>query len=137
MTFKRQLSKTYIAFNVIWLLLGSLVFIIDEVKFFIIPAVIYPFGFFLLDGVFGKYVLNDNELIVNQIFSKTKIDWSAVRKVEVKKQNWFLRFMRGITDHTLVLHYNKYDEIFLNPVEEKLFIKQLKEKSPEVEVIYP
>lgn len=73
------------------------------------------------------FELADNELICHTFFFKKRIPYSAIRKVEKQKGLYAgIKFSTSIFG--LVVHYNKFDDIFITPDNEVAFIESLNQR---------
>lgn len=81
-----------------------------------------------------KYVISGEQLKYNSGPLKGKIDIKSVRKLEYPKRLWS-GLRPALSTKGVVVHYNKYDEIYFSPENLEDFINQLLQINSEIEVI--
>ena len=57
-----------------------------------------------------------------------------IRKIETNTTQW-VGLKASTATKGLVIHFNKYDEIFIAPVNTKLFIDSLLKINPDIELV--
>ena len=81
-----------------------------------------------------KYVISGYELIYKSGTLKGKIDIKNIKKIEYNKYLW--SGMRpALSTKGMVVYYNKFDEIFLSPLDRENFVETLLQLNPEIEII--
>lgn len=84
--------------------------------------------------IFPKYGIADGSLLLSNFLEKKTISIHTIRKIERNQ-------VRGIYPISnpyqkgLVIHFNKFDDVFIHPREEHLFIQELLKVNPDLEII--
>jgi hypothetical protein len=81
------------------------------------------------------YEIQKEVLIISMFFYKTKIKISEIRSIKysdsIVKPNFY---KPGCHHKGLEIIYHKYDDIFISPENRELFIAQLQEINPNIEI---
>lgn len=105
-------------------------------------------GTLLLFGVFAitwyftffykRYWIEGDKLFIKAVSGTKSVDVTSIRKLETDKVDWFgtmrLTILRPYRKG-MVLHYNKIDDIFVDPENPTEFIDKLKQIAPNIDVI--
>lgn len=105
-------------------------------------------GTLLLFGVFAitwyftffykRYWIEGDKLFIKTVSGTKSVDITSIRKLETDKVDWFgtmrLTILRPYRKG-MVLHYNKIDDIFVDPENPAEFIDKLKQIAPNIDVI--
>jgi hypothetical protein len=84
---------------------------------------------------FGTYyVITGTELSYRSGPVNGTIDIATIRKIEVGKTQ-YVGLKPSLANKGCVIHYNKYDEIYLSPQDKPGFVAALKSINPNIEVI--
>ncbi len=77
-----------------------------------------------------------NNLILNLKSGpfKKNIPIRTITKLEIGKTKW-VGYKLGLSQKGIVVHYNKYDEIYISPKRQAEFCKELKKIDRNIEVI--
>ena len=137
--FKVNISKeSYIWFIAVCVLIAGIrfnsinngVYLSTAIALFVL-ALIWYFVFY-----YSNYKISDNKLLVKAIEGKKTIDVKNIRKIEkgnsIWTSGWFYfwyPYQKGLN-----IHYNKYDEIFINPEQQEEFIAKLLDINPSIEI---
>jgi len=79
-----------------------------------------------------QYIIKKNQLIVKSLWIvNQRIDVSKIRKIA--KTNSILSSPALSLDR-ISIHYNKFDEVYISPLEKQDFINDLLEINPNIEV---
>lgn len=84
--------------------------------------------------IFPKYSIADGSLLLSNFLEKKTISILTIRKIERNQ-------VRGIYPISnpyqmgLVIHFNNFDDVFIHPREEHLFIQELLKVNPDLEII--
>lgn len=134
----RQGKESYIWFFAVCVLIAAIrfssinngVYLSTAIALFILALIWYSVFYY------SKYKISDNKLLVKAIEGKKTIDVKNIRKVEkgnsIWTSGWFYfwyPYQKGLN-----IHYNKYDEIFINPEQQDEFIAKLLDINPLIEV---
>ncbi|MGJ1237259.1 MULTISPECIES: hypothetical protein [Sphingobacterium] len=105
-------------------------------------------GTLLLFGVFAitwyftffykRYWIEGDKLFIKTVSGTKSVDITSICKLETDKVDWFgtmrLTILRPYRKG-MVLHYNKIDDIFVDPENPTEFIDKLKQIAPNIDVI--
>jgi hypothetical protein len=81
------------------------------------------------DYTFKQDVLNCRSVIFHK-----SLPYSSIRKIEVGTKFYGgLKFSTSL--HGLVIHYNKFDDLFISPENPELFIEKLVALNPSISII--
>jgi hypothetical protein len=94
-------------FSVVLILLGLLLIAISKTTYF---------------------VLTKDKLICKSLFLKKEILFNSIRSIERYKGFIFTDQKMSTSRKGLIIHYNKYDEIFISPQNEDTFILELENR---------
>ena len=101
------------------------------------PAVIICLAvaaLFLWFWFYTYYVINNNKLFYRSAFIRGAIDIGSIREV-TKNVRGYTGLKAAISTKGIVIKYNKWDDIFISPLDADAFINKLKEINPQIEVI--
>lgn len=114
------------------------VFTEEDTNLIIFPALgIYVFMVLLFSILYYTiyYEIQKEVLIISMFFYKTKIKISDIRSIKysdsIVKPNFY---KPGCHHKGLEIIYHKYDDIFISPENRELFIAQLQEINPNIEI---
>ncbi|OGS72426.1 MAG: hypothetical protein A3G95_01110 [Flavobacteria bacterium RIFCSPLOWO2_12_FULL_31_7] len=114
------------------------VFTEEDTSLIIFPALgIYVFMVLLFSILYYTiyYEIQKEVLIISMFFYKTKIKISDIRSIKysdsIVKPNFY---KPGCHHKGLEIIYHKYDDIFISPENRELFIAQLQEINPNIEI---
>lgn len=114
------------------------VFTEEDTNLIIFPALgIYVFMVLLFSILYYTiyYEIQKEVLIISMFFYKTKIKISEIRSIKysdsIVKTNLY---KPGCHHKGLEILYHKYDDIFISPENRELFIAQLQEINPNIEI---
>jgi hypothetical protein len=114
------------------------VFTEEDTNLIIFPALgIYVFMVLLFSILYYTiyYEIQKEVLIISMFFYKTKIKISEIRSIKysdsIVKPNFY---KPGCHHKGLEIIYHKYDDIFISPENRELFIAQLQEINPNIEI---
>ena len=83
-----------------------------------------------------KYILKENKIFYNSGPFRGTIDIKNIRKI----QHHFgiivpVTFKPALNTKGLIIHYNSFDDIYISPKQEDLFLKELLKVNPNIEII--
>jgi len=81
-----------------------------------------------------KYHITNEFLQLNNFLEKKTIPISTIRKIERNQIRGIYPFLNPY-QKGLVIHFNKYDDVFVNPRSENSFIQELLKVNPDLEII--
>ena len=118
-----------------------LVILYKEDNFFeAIPPVLCIMGLlttiFLIIIFTTKYKIKDDIFYYRSFFLFGKIDIHSIRKFEVGV-TMYSGIKPAIASKGIIIHFNKYDEIYIAPENNEDFVDLVLKINPEIEVIYP
>jgi len=84
--------------------------------------------------IFPKYSIIDKSLNLNNFLEKKTISIPSIRKIERNQTRglypFFNQYQKG-----LVVHFNIYDDVFINPNSEDTFLQEILKVNPTIEII--
>ena len=104
----------------------------NEVTIFLLVAGIL-FLFILSITLKTHYIFDPTALICQSGIIKKQIEYSEIKKVTTKT-TLFVGFKLSLSIKGIVIHYGKYEEIFISPQEQEKFLEMLKEKNPTISI---
>ncbi|MDT0677022.1 PH domain-containing protein, partial [Autumnicola musiva] len=81
-----------------------------------------------------KYVLNQNHLIYQSGPIRGKIEIERIRKI-IKGKSLWTGFKPAIARKGLIIKFDKYDEIYISPESNEMFVKKILELNPKIELV--
>ncbi|MCP9201263.1 PH domain-containing protein [Gramella sp. GC03-9] len=81
-----------------------------------------------------KYELSDKYLFYQSGPIKGKIEIDKIREIIVGKSLW-AGLKPALATKGLIIKYNKYDEIYISPESNELFVQKIKEINPGINII--
>lgn len=81
-----------------------------------------------------KYYIDDTKIIIKALFEKKEISIEKIKQIEKNQTKNFLSFLIP-AETGLLIHYNKYDEVLISPKINEIFIKELKNINPNIEIV--
>ena len=105
------------------IMIGSIIFILIGSTFFWI----------LLDT---KYSIKENDLYYCSGPIRVKIDIQSIRKIKHQKGLYNECFLKPSLDYNgLYIYYNKFDDIYLSPKDQDVFVNYLLKINPKIDLI--
>ena len=77
------------------------------------------------------YTLTSEELVCRSLIFKRRIPYASLRKIE-HSNNLYVGLKMSTAFRGLLIHYNKYDELFITPADKELFVQCLKLKNESI-----
>ena len=138
-------SKNYIMISLLWLIIIFLLAIpfipeteSDAEKLPIFGIVIL----YLIAGMLVWILLDTKYKIDRNILSycsgpiRGSIKISEIRKLELWNKWYVTSFIKpALGKDGMIIHYNKFDDIYISPKDKKKFIAALREINPDIEVV--
>ncbi|MUP46487.1 hypothetical protein E0K83_12140 [Gramella sp. BOM4] len=81
-----------------------------------------------------KYVLSDKYLFYQSGPIRGNIEIAKIREIIVGKSLW-AGLKPALARKGLIIKYNKYDEIYISPESNELFVQKIKEINPGINII--
>lgn len=91
--------------------------------------------FFLLNFIYNLskvYKLDDKALSIQMITELANVEYHDIRAMRPKDNSWVSRIFLGAPKTSLMVAYNKYDDIVVNVRDKAKFEKELRKRVPEV-----
>ncbi len=101
---------------------------------FILLSLWAPFGLILWSYLTTKYWIKDGHLHYTSAFLKGKIPVTSIRKV-VKGKTMWVGLKPALAKNGLIIHYNRFDEIYMAPESNDKMVAELLEIHPSIEII--
>ena len=79
------------------------------------------------------YIFDPKTLICRSGFIKKQIEYSEIKKVTTNT-TLFVGLKLSLSIKGIVVHYGKYEEIFISPQEQEKFLEMLQEKNPTISI---
>lgn len=79
------------------------------------------------------YIFDPTTLICRSGFIKKQIEYSEIKKVTTNT-TLFVGLKLSLSIKGIVVHYGKYEAIFISPQEQEKFLEMLKEKNPTISI---
>lgn len=141
MKIKSAFSRNYFLF--VLLLPIVLILIINTLSGELIEKSLIPililsgFLLFLFSILYATtyYKIENEQVIISMFFYITKINISEIRRI--KHSNSLIKtnlYKPGFHYKGIEIEYNKYDDIFISPKNNELFINQLLQRNPNIEI---
>ncbi len=142
----REVFKTHISFgSYIWGVAMTIFIVMlsyEGLEKGLYLGTLLLFGIFAITWYFTffykRYWIEGDKLFIKTVFGTKSVDITSIRKLETDKVDWFgtmrLTILRPYRKG-LVLHYNKIDDIFVDPESPTEFIEKLKQIAPNIDVI--
>ena len=80
-----------------------------------------------------NYIFDPTTLICRSGFIKKQIEYSEIKKVTTNT-TLFVGLKLSLSIKGIVIHYGKYEEIFISPQEQEKFLEMLQEKNPTISI---
>lgn len=80
------------------------------------------------------YAIENNTIICKAGPFFSRVDIGDIKKIELNKKLWS-GFRPALSFNGMVIHYNKFDEIFISPKDLEGFISVLKRMNPTIKFI--
>lgn len=84
-------------------------------------------------GVFRStnYTFEMDTLLCRSLIFKRRIPYASIRKIE-QNTSLYAGLKMSTAFRGIIIHYNKYDELFISPAESERFIEFILERNPSV-----
>jgi hypothetical protein len=81
-----------------------------------------------------NYTFKDDLLFCRSVIFHKSLPYSSIRKIEVGTKLYAgLKFSTSLQG--LIIHYNKFDDLFISPENQELFIEKLVTLNPSITII--
>lgn len=140
-----QSSKNYIMVSLLWLIIIFLLVIpfipenneVDENSAFVGMLVLYSItGMLIWILLDTNYHIKENKLFYCSGPIRGSIKVADIRKVERWNKWYVMSFLKpALGKDGLIIHYNKFDDIYISPKNKEQFIAALRDINPNIEVI--
>ena len=138
-------SKNYIMISISWIIVVFLLIIpfvpeneqdVDEGPIVIIAFVYLVAGMFVWILLDTKYKIKENKLFYCSGPIRGSMKIADIRKIELWNKWYVTSFIKPALDKDgMIIHYNKFDDIYISPKEKEKFIAALREINADIEVI--
>ena len=81
-------------------------------------------------GIFRSthYTFEQDTLLCRSLMFKRRISYESIRKIE-QNTSLYAGLKMSTAFRGIIIHYNKYDELFISPAESERFLSLLKERN--------
>jgi hypothetical protein len=136
-------SKNYYSAALMWIIAIGLLIVVfikkpdaQEPSIYIFYAIILPIVgsliWILLDT---KYILKENKIFYNSGPFRGIITIENIRKIEHHSGVIVpVTFKPALNTKGLIIHYNSFDDIYISPKQEDLFLEELLKINPNIEI---
>jgi hypothetical protein len=136
-------SKNYYSAALMWIIAIGLLFVVfikkpdaQESSIYIFYAIILPIVgsliWILLDT---KYILKENKIFYNSGPFRGTIAIDSIKKIEHHSGIIVpVTFKPALNTKGLIVHYNSFDDIYISPNQENLFLEELLKVNPDIEI---
>jgi hypothetical protein len=136
-------SKNYYSAALIWIIAIGLLIVVfikkpdaQEPSIYIFYAIILPIVgsliWILLDT---KYILKENKIFYNSGPFRGTIAIDSIKKIEHHSGIIVpVTFKPALNTKGLIIHYNSFDDIYISPNQENLFLEELLKVNPDIEI---
>ena len=138
-------SKNYIMVSLLWLIIIFLLVIpfipentqVDEDSAIIGILVLYSItGMLIWILLDTNYYIKENKLFYCSGPIRGSIKVADIRKVELWNKWYVTSFIKpALGKDGLIIHYNKFDDIYISPKNKEQFIAALRDINPDIEVV--
>lgn len=94
---------------------------------------VLPLFSFILSWFNTYYVMQDEILSYKSGFVNGAINIVDIREIIVGK-TWFVSWKPALASKGLIVKYNRWDEIYISPEKETLFLEELLKINPEIKI---
>ena len=104
------------------------IYIFNAIMITIVLALVW----ILLDT---KYILKENKIFYNSGPFRGAIAIDSIKKIERHSGLMVsVTFKPALNTRGLIIHYNSFDDIYISPNQEDLFIEELLKVNPDIEI---
>ncbi|HIP37578.1 MAG TPA: hypothetical protein EYG85_12075 [Crocinitomix sp.] len=141
MTFEAKKDRFFtILFYTLFLILGIAILEIFQsnspAKWFLLMFVLLVLLFIIWSWYSTFYTINGIVLEISSGPLNKRIPIRNICKIEVGKTMW-AGYKLGLSLNGIIIHYNKYDEIYISPQDVNKFIAEVKKVNKDLVVISP
>lgn len=101
--------------------------------FFVLLLMLLLSGVMILFFLKTDYTFTESALKCRSWIFKKELPYASIRKIE-RGTSFYAGWKLASAQKGLVLHYNKFDDLYISPEKEEEFIKQLTEINPLIEI---
>jgi len=102
------------------------------VLFSIVMGVVVLFLFSLIPTTY--YDIKEDQLYCRSLFFRKKVPINSIRKVDVGN-SLYAGMKMSLALKGIIVHFNKYDEIYISPENQQEFVQHLVKINPQIELI--
>ena len=136
-------SKNYFSVAFMWIIAIGLLIVIfikkpgaQEPSIYIFNAImttiVIVLFWILLDT---KYLLKENKIFYNSGPFRGSIAIDSIKKISHHSGLMVpVTFKPALNTKGLIIHYNKFDDIYISPNQEDLFLEELLKVNPDIEI---
>lgn len=138
-------SKNYITVSLLWLIVIFLLvvpFLPHDAEDVEKEALIGVVILYIITGMLiwilldTKYKIKENKLFYCSGPIRGSMKIADIRKIELWNKWYVTSFIKPALDKDgMIIHYNKFDDIYISPKEKEKFIAALREINPDIEVV--
>jgi uncharacterized membrane protein YeaQ/YmgE (transglycosylase-associated protein family) len=102
------------------------------VLFSIVMGVVMLFLFSLIPTTY--YDIKEDQLLCKTLFFNKKLTIDSIRKIDVGN-SLYAGMKMSLALKGIIIHFNKYDEIYISPENQEEFVQHLVKINPQIEII--
>ena len=102
------------------------------VLFSIVMGVVMLFLFSLIPTTY--YEIKEDQLLCKTLFFNKKLPIDSIRKIDVGN-SLYAGMKMSLALKGIIIHFNKYDEIYISPENQEEFVQHLVKINPQIEII--
>ncbi|UIR56267.1 PH domain-containing protein [Sphingobacterium sp. SRCM116780] len=84
--------------------------------------------------IFPSYKIEGKKLLGRRIGTNMNIEINTIRKIEMYTHLWGIGIFKPV-QKGLLIHYDRFEDVFVNPVNQIDFIKHLRTINPDIELV--
>ena len=102
------------------------------VLFSIVMGVVMLFLFSLIPTTY--YDIKEDQLLCKTLFFNKKLTIDSIRKIDVGN-SLYAGMKMSLALKGIIIHFNKYDEIYISPENQEEFVQHLVKINPQIKII--
>jgi hypothetical protein len=80
------------------------------------------------------YDIKEDQLLCKTLFFNKKLTIDSIRKIDVGN-SLYAGMKMSLALKGIIIHFNKYDEIYISPENQEEFVQHLVKINPQIEII--
>ncbi len=125
------LVAAVVIFSGYFLLTDTRESLLSKIAFVLIVCVVFAIMIHLMRFTFYRF--EKNLLHIQSSVFRKQVSYANIREIR-RNKTLFIGWKLALATKGLVLHYNKYDVIYISPEDEDEFVAQLLLRNPEIRI---